>query len=110
MSFTDQQPRVAKVMRNPHCILIPLRDGAENLVGPTLAADEHWKCGKCGKVGLWAEMDEPEALATGAIFKVCLYPYPACQWCGQTPLCAPDCVGIRMLLSDSRIYIAGETP
>ena len=33
---------------------------------------------------------------------------PMCQWCGEGPLCAPDCVGIRMLFSDPKVYIVGE--
>ena len=33
-----------------------------------------------------------------------------CPWCGETPLCAPDCVGIRMLLSDTRVYLTGDNP
>jgi len=33
-----------------------------------------------------------------------------CPWCGQTPLCAPDCVAIRVLLSDSKAYVIGNNP
>lgn len=33
-----------------------------------------------------------------------------CPWCGELPLCAPDCVGIRMLLSSSKVYICGDNP
>ena len=33
-----------------------------------------------------------------------------CPWCGGTPLCKPDCVGIRMLLSDPKVYVIGDNP
>ena len=31
-----------------------------------------------------------------------------CLWCGQAPLCAPDCVGMRMLLSDPKAHLIGN--
>ena len=31
-----------------------------------------------------------------------------CTWCGEAPLCAPDCAGVRMALSDPKVHIAGE--
>ncbi len=33
-----------------------------------------------------------------------------CQWCGESPLCAPNCVGIRMILSDPEVYVTGDNP
>jgi len=34
----------------------------------------------------------------------------ACRWCGETPLCAPNCAGMRLLLSDPKVYVTGENP
>ena len=31
-----------------------------------------------------------------------------CEWCGEAPLCSPDCVGVRMALSDPGVYVAGH--
>ena len=33
---------------------------------------------------------------------------PPCEWCGESPLCAPDCVGIRMALSDPEVHVIGN--
>jgi len=57
-----------------------------------------WKCQYCGVIGTIEELDKIE----------CSYQYPPCRWCGQTPICASDCIGIRIALSDPRIYIAGN--
>ncbi len=31
-----------------------------------------------------------------------------CLWCGEAPLCAEDCVGMALALSDPAVYAAGE--
>ena len=55
-----------------------------------------WKCNYCGATGTLEELDQIE----------CSYNYPPCKWCGQT--CAPDCIGVRLALSDPNIYICGQ--
>lgn len=37
-------------------------------------------------------------------------PPPPCHWCGQTPLCAPDCAGIELALSGDDVHVVGEQP
>lgn len=58
-----------------------------------------WRCRYCGDEGTIEQLEG-----------TCTYDYPACQWCGQTPECAEDCVGIRLAFSDPDIHIAGEIP
>ncbi len=56
-----------------------------------------WRCDYCREVGtLDVLQDEP-----------CSYVYLPCSVCGQSPECAPDCKGIRDLLRQPGIYIAG---
>ena len=31
-----------------------------------------------------------------------------CSWCGESPLCAPDCTGIALLLADPKVYVIDE--
>ena len=47
------------------------------------------------------------SLALGGRYR-CVYEYPPCGWCGQTPECAKDCMGIGLALSDPSVHIAGE--
>lgn len=34
----------------------------------------------------------------------------SCKWCGEKPLCAPDCLGVRMALSEGATEIVGGNP
>ena len=56
-----------------------------------------WQCSACGVIGSYDEVREVE----------CTYEYPPCEYCGQTPECAPDCEGITKALSDPNVYVAG---
>lgn len=47
---------------------------------------DKWKCTYCGVEGTF---DEVEAIE-------CSHVYPPCKYCGQTPICAPNCGGIAM--------------
>ncbi len=31
-----------------------------------------------------------------------------CEWCGESPLCAPDCTGILMALSGEDVHVIGN--
>jgi hypothetical protein len=36
---------------------------------------------------------------------------PPCEWCGRTPICAPDCMGIAVLLGmDAGAVITDQKP
>ncbi len=71
----------------PHLICHNLRDG-------------RYKCRHCGIEGEYNKINKTSCTER---------PKP-CKWCGQTPLCAPDCVGIRMILSDPKVYVTGSNP
>lgn len=62
---------------------------------------DKWKCEYCGIEGTF---DEVEAIE-------CSYKYPPCEYCGQTPICASDCKGVALALSeeltDTKTYLAG---
>jgi hypothetical protein len=75
---------------NPHNSLIAIDP-------PRAQPPRRWRCGYCGLEGL---LEEVRAVA-------CTYVYPPCEYCGQTPECAPDCKGIAAVLSDGGVYIAG---
>ncbi len=74
---------------NPHNLLDRLAPVGE--IGP-------WRCRMCGAEGLLEELDTT----------ACGYEYPPCKWCGQTPLCAEDCVGIGLALSSPGIQVISD--
>ncbi len=80
---------------NPHCLLSRIVSPLEPI--PDIKKDL-WICHWCGDAGSFDELES----------RNCGYEYPICPWCGQTPICAPDCVGCWLALSDPKIYIAGE--
>lgn len=66
-----------------------------NSLKKTYKGLDHWKCKYCGMEGTYAELNAVE----------CPYEYPPCKYCGETPLCAPDCKGIVMALTDPGGFI-----
>jgi len=71
----------------PHLVMIPIGGGI-------------WECGDCKARGT---LDELEGVGCPVSKD-----NPPCPWCGEAPLCAPDCVGIRMVLSDPKVYTIGN--
>lgn len=65
-------------MPNPHNWLTAL--------DPPGNYDRRWRCNYCDEEGLFGELMGPEA-------SECSFDYPPCEHCGQTPECAPDCMG-----------------
>ena len=59
-----------------------------------------WKCLYCGKTGTFKEV-----YATGRTERP-----KTCIWCGESPLCAPDCTGMQLLLGRPDVYVIGEDP
>ncbi len=76
-------------MRNPHNYLIRLTPKGE--IGP-------WRCQMCNAEGLLEELRAVD----------CKFEYPPCKWCGQTPECAEDCVGIGLALSSPDVLVIGD--
>ena len=59
-------------------------------------------CDYCGLAGDYNDV---------LIVKACTERPEPCKWCGESPLCAEDCVGIMLALSDPSVYVAGnDTP
>ncbi len=77
---------------NPHNSLVAL--------DPPGRDDRRWRCRYCALEGLYDELLEV----------ACTYVYPPCDFCGKTPECAPDCLGIAELLGREDLYIAGLGP
>lgn len=57
-----------------------------------------WQCYYCKQSGTYDEMETKE----------CSYAYPPCKYCGQTPLCAPDCKGMIALLGQPEIRVISD--
>ena len=74
-------------MKNPHNHLSKGPDG-------------EWTCQYCGVKGTVDELDDTE----------CSHVYPPCPYCGQAPLCAPDCKGVGLALSGAGVYLATGRP
>jgi len=71
----------------PHLTMVRVK-GKENV----------FKCAYCKRLGTVRQLERvscPER------------PEP-CKRCGETPLCAPDCVGVRMALSMPGVYVIGK--
>jgi len=68
-----------------------------------------WRCLYCHELIPWGEPDENGSISCESEIGCTERPKP-CPWCGEQPLCAPDCVGIKMLLSDPKIYVCGDNP
>jgi hypothetical protein len=80
---------------NPHNSLIALDP-------PRSHPPRRWRCSYCGTEGLYDDVEAVE----------CTYEYPPCEYCGQTPTCAPDCKGIALALSgkltpEIELHVAG---
>lgn len=80
---------------NPHNSLVALDP-------PRSHPPRRWRCSYCGIEGLYDEVEAVE----------CTYEYPPCEYCGQTPTCAPDCEGIALALTgeltpEIKAYVAG---
>jgi hypothetical protein len=70
---------------NPHNLLVAIDPPGQRL--------RRWRCLYCGAEGLF------EQLFTA---NECTHEYPACESCGQTPTCAPDCIGVAAALAEAR--------
>ena len=86
---------MAAKQKNPHNAMVPL--------DPPHTPNRRWRCRYCGMVGTMEELRAAE----------CTYEYPPCNYCGQTPECAPDCKGIALALSGAltpavNVHIAGS--
>jgi len=57
-----------------------------------------WKCDYCKETGKYNELSKI----------ACTERPKPCKWCGESPLCARDCVGIRIALSDPKVYVIGN--
>ncbi|KKN50754.1 hypothetical protein LCGC14_0629240 [marine sediment metagenome] len=68
-----------------------------------------WRCDYCNELIPWGEPDE-DGMVSCESDVGCTERKKPCKWCGESPLCAPDCVGIRMLFSDPKVYVAGANP
>ena len=81
----------------PHLTLLPnkLRKG--------------WVCKYCGHFIPFGKPDKDGMVSCDDGIGCTERPKP-CKWCGESPLCAPDCVGMRMALSDDKLYVIGDTP
>ena len=79
---------------NPHLSMQPVDP---KIKGP----NRRWRCvdAACGITGNYSEV----------IAQDCLAPLPApCKWCGQTPLCTPDCEGMLAIFNRSDVHVAGQ--
>lgn len=59
-----------------------------------------WKCRYCGE-----ENPDCNALCQTS----CAERPEPCKWCGESPLCAPDCMGIALALSAPEVFVIGES-
>lgn len=61
-----------------------------------------WFCNYCGLVGTYDELENAE----------CDYVYPPCDYCGETPLCAPNCTGVISAMAGPDVEVISdmETP
>ena len=76
---------------NPHNRIVALDPpGTENRT---------WRCHYCGEIGSHDDLAGPEQK------NPCSYVYPSCFSCGQTPTCAPDCVGIAKALKSNGVRV-----
>ena len=69
-----------------------------------------WVCDYCHHFVPWGEPDKDGLVSADDDVVGCTERHTPCPWCGSEPLCAPDCVGIRMILSDPKIYVIGDNP
>lgn len=81
----------------PHMILFPDEER------------QGYECEYCHHLIPWGEPDK-DGLVLCEDNVGCTERHTPCKWCGEEPLCAPDCVGIRMLLSEPKIYLIGDNP
>lgn len=70
---------------SPHLHLVALDP-------PRAFPPRQWRCVNCGAEGLYDE------LRPGT----CPYVPPPCGYCGETPLCAEDCIGIQAAFAMAR--------
>lgn len=80
--------------------LYTLGHNPHNSVVPENRDEGLWRCTLCNQVG---KLDD---LMAGS--PECTYGYPACIYCGLTPICAWDCKGVGAALSDPSVYLAGS--
>jgi len=78
------------VKLNPHCDMIAIDPPRDH-------PPRRWRCFYCKAEGLFEEL---QAIA-------CTHVYPPCEFCGQTPICAPDCAGCLALLGAPGVYVVG---
>ena len=81
----------------PHMIMIPEPE------------NKGWRCDYCKFLIPWGEPDDYGCVSTESLIG-CTERKAPCKWCGEQPLCAPDCTGMRLLLSDPKVYVTGENP
>lgn len=60
-----------------------------------------WKCEYCEKEGTCDDL---------SIIHDCSYCPPPCEFCQQTPICAPDCIGILGVLASPEVHVCGTIP
>ncbi len=58
-----------------------------------------WQCVDCDAIG--------ESYALLAMLDCTAPPPPPCAWCGQTPICAEDCMGIAVALAQPGVEVVG---
>ena len=54
-----------------------------------------WRCKDCQMLGSWEALSNTE----------CPVIPPPCSWCGHVAICAWDCMGIALILSDPQVHI-----
>ena len=77
--------------KNPHNSIVPVKTESGERTG-------QWECTYCHMKGTFDELNEI----------ACTHVYPACKYCGLTPICAADCAGILGALMGDNVYIAGS--
>lgn len=66
-----------------------------------------FRCKFCGYITLYGEPDKDGMVSPINNVGCTERPEP-CEWCGGTPECEPDCVGMRMALSEPNIHVIGN--
>ena len=74
---------------NPHKTLVR---ASPKGVSPSLN-----RCTDCGITGFLKEVGEV----------ACTFVHPPCKWCGNTPVCAWDCAGMKEVFNNPDVYMTG---
>jgi len=75
----------------PHLTMLP--------IDPKGTEGRRWQCTACKAEGRFNSLNATDCAAP---------PPPPCEWCGQTPYCDLNCMGIKVLLASPDVHVVGE--